>query len=73
MDMRILDDIRIRRAAPGRSLNDAPYHLSVWASGNDREDVGNGPQLDDGVYKGGYDTLTAYCVAQKCAYGGCCK
>ena len=45
-------------------LYDAPYHLSVWASGNDREDVGNGPQLDDGVYKGGYDTLTAYCVAK---------
>ena len=43
---------------------DAPYHLSVWAAGNDRIDVGNGSQLGDGVYKGGYDTLTAFPVAK---------
>ncbi len=43
---------------------DAPYHLSVWSAGNDRNDVGNGSQLGDGVYKGGYDTLTDFPVAK---------
>jgi subtilisin family serine protease len=53
--VRLMDDI----------LYDAPYHLPIFAAGNDRNDIGDGSQPDDGDYKdGGYDTLTAYAVAK---------
>ena len=46
-------------------LYDAPYHL--WFGRQEMiERMWGGPQLDDGVYKGGYDTLTPIALLKMC-------